>query len=137
MAKLSAHGKEVGRVVYTTSAKAYMSDGVILQNQGFGWKRYGTCRVSPAEAYAVALAKQEELYERNPAIKEYRKLLHSLAGLGKAWKLHAAVQLLGDDVDGIWSECCDGFGGNITADIEEIKELVMWYTLAFLKQQTA
>ncbi|NTU52267.1 MAG: hypothetical protein HGA97_00910 [Chlorobiaceae bacterium] len=53
-----------------------------------------------------------------------------VAGLGKAWKLHAAIQLLGDDVDGIWSECCDGFGDNVHADVDEIAELVRLYAAA-------
>jgi hypothetical protein len=45
MAKLSAHGKEVGRINYTTYAKAYMQDGVVLKNEGHGWKVYGSANL--------------------------------------------------------------------------------------------
>ena len=104
MAKLSAHGSEVGRINYTTYAKAYMSDGKILKNFGHGWKLYGTCKVSPEQAFAVAKEKQDRVLAERPMLAAYRKELHSIAGMGKAWKLHAAIQLLGDDIDGIWSE---------------------------------
>ncbi|NTV02440.1 MAG: hypothetical protein HGB04_06595 [Chlorobiaceae bacterium] len=132
MAKLSAHGREIGRMYYTTFAKAYMADGVILFTEAGKWKVYGKCKpgVTPEQAFALAKQKQAELYEEKPALREYRKRLLWVAGLGKAWKLHAAIQLLGDDVDGIWSECCDGFGDNIHADVDEIAELVRLYTVA-------
>ena len=35
MAKISAHGREIGTVYFTTSAKRYMSDGKVLKNIGF------------------------------------------------------------------------------------------------------
>jgi hypothetical protein len=47
--------------------------------------------------------------------------------MGKAWKLQAAIELLGDDVDGIWSEVCDGYGDNVHASVEEIEHLVKLY----------
>jgi hypothetical protein len=130
MAKLSAHGEEIGRINYTTYAKAYMADGKILKNYGQGWKLYGKCKVSPQEAYAVAKAKQDAVFSVRPCLAAYRKELHSLAGMSKAWKLHAAVELLGDDVDGIWSEACDGYGDNVHADVDEVGELVRLYNLA-------
>jgi hypothetical protein len=48
MAKLSAHGKEIGRINYTTYSKAYMQDGTILKNSGFGWKVFGEVQNQPA-----------------------------------------------------------------------------------------
>ena len=106
MAKLSAHGSEIGRVYFTTSAKAYMSDGAILKNSGFGWKLAGKVKagISPLEAYEAQKQKQVEYLALNPAIAAYRKELHSLAGLGKAWKLNAAISMMPDDCDGVRSE---------------------------------
>lgn len=139
MARLTAHGMEVGRMYYTTFSKAYMENGVILYTDAGKWKVYGRCKkgVTPQQAFALAQQKQEELYQRNPALKEYRQQLHAITGIGKAWKLHAAIQLLRDDVDGIWSECCDGYGDNVYADVEEIAALVRCYeqALEFAKQE--
>ena len=132
MAKLSAHGSEIGRVYFTTSAKAYMADGAILKNSGFGWKLAGKVKagISPLEAYEAQKQKQVEYLVTYPALAAYRKELHSLAGLGKAWKLDAAISMMPDDCDGVWSECCDGYGDNVHADINEIAELCRLYRAA-------
>lgn len=132
MAKLSAHGSELGRLKFTTYTLAYMTDGKILRNCGDGWKLYKKCApgVSPESAYSAALARRAEFAESHPAMMEYRKELHAIAGMGKAWKLHAAIELLGDDVDGIWSEACDGYGDNVHADVEEVAALARLYALA-------
>lgn len=127
MAKLSAHGKEVGRINYTTYAKAYMQDGVILKNEGHGWKVYGKCKFTPQEVYENALDHYNKFLIARPCLAAYRDYLHDLAGMGKAWKLHAAVTMLGDDIDGIWSEACDGYVDNVRASVEEIKHLVDLY----------
>jgi len=117
---------------YTTFAKAYMEDGVILSSNAGRWVVYGKCRpgYTPERAYALAKQQQDDLYMRNPALKVYREKLRSAAGIGKAWRLHAAIQHLGDDIDGIWSECCSGYGRNIHATTDEIAELVRYYNMA-------
>lgn len=132
MTTVSAHGREVGRIYYTTFAKAYMEDGVILITNAGKWTVYGRCRsgFTPEQAYAIARRTQDDLYMRNPALKVYRDRLRSVAGIGKAWKLHSAIQHLGEDIDGIWSECCNGYGGTIHATPEEIGELVRYYNMA-------
>lgn len=130
MAKLSAHGKEIGRINYTTYSKAYFEDGVILKNEGRGWKVFGKCKFSPQEAYENALEHHKRFTAARPCYATYRSYLHSLAGMGKAWKLHTAVTTLGDDIDGIWSEACDGYCDNVRASVEEIKHLVDLYQQA-------
>lgn len=132
MAKLSAHGQEIGTVQYLTKAKRYMSDGVILRNIGFGWKLYAKVKpgIEPAQAFANAKQRQNEALEQKPHLAAYRKALHDLAGLSKRWKLHAAVELMYDDPDGVWSEACDGYGDNVHADIDEISELCRLYQSA-------
>lgn len=132
MAKLSAHGQEVGTIYGLTGAKRYMSDGKILKNSGFGWKLWRKCKpeVSPAEAYQRATERQESFFRERPHYAAYRKALHDLAGLCKRWKLHSAIQMMPDDCDGVWSEACDGYGDNIHADLNEIAELCQLYRIA-------
>lgn len=130
MAKLSAHGRELGRINYTTYSKAYFEDGTVLKNSGFGWKVFAKCKVPPQEAYDKALAVHKDFAASRPCLMAYRKELHALAGMGKAWKLNAAIELLGTDVDGVWSEACDGYGDNVHADLEEIEHLVNLYFAA-------
>jgi len=132
MAKLSAHGTEIGRVVYTTSTKAYMSDGKVLKNRGDGWKRYSTVKAdwtpeSALESARAALARWEAA---NPAGLAYKRELHALAPQGKRAKLHTIIQLMPDDADGVWSEACDGYGDNISADVDEVSALCRLYLAA-------
>ena len=62
-------------------------------------------------------------------------MLHDLAGLGKAWKLNSAVELMPDDPDGVWSEACDGYGDNVHADVSEIVELCGLYRAALREHE--
>jgi len=132
MAKLSAHGSEIGTIYYVTTAKRYMSDGVVLKNHGFGWKIHGKIKphVTPQEAFANAKSRLEAQLANFPANAAYRKELHAMAGLSKRWKLHAAISMMPDDADGVWSEACDGYGDNISADVDEVAHLCMLYKLA-------
>lgn len=141
MAKLYARGRTiVGEIEGLTRSTRYMSDGAILRNIGFGWKVYGRVKAgfSPEEAYARAKAAQEtKLNARPTAYVQYKKALHNLAGLSKRWKLHAAIELMPEDPDGVWSEACDGYGDNVHADIEEIVELCKLYLLATKPKEPA
>jgi hypothetical protein len=132
MARISAHGTEIGTVYFTTSAKRYMSDGVVLKNSGFGWKIATRLEngVTPTDAYAKQMQRQREELARRPATLAYRKELHELAGLATRWKLHAAIEMMPDDPDGVWSEACDGYGDNVHADIDEIAQLCRLYQAA-------
>lgn len=125
MSKLTAHGHEIGTIEYLTSAKRYMSDGVVLKNQGFGWKIHGKVKpgVTPQQAFENAKARFEQRISENPLAAQYRSELHSLAPLSKRWKLHTAIQMLPDDPDGVWSEACDGYSDNVHADIDDVVKL--------------
>jgi hypothetical protein len=125
LAKVSAHGREVGTVYFTTTAKRYMSDGTVLKNDGHGWKIYGKVKagVTPEQAHANAAARQAKLLAERPELAAYRRALHAQAGLSKRWKLHATIELMPDDPDGVWSETCDGYGDNVHADLDDIVKL--------------
>lgn len=129
MAKVSAHGTEVGTVHFLTYAKRYMSDGVVLKNIGFGWKIHGKVKpgVTPEQAFNNASERSRVFRASKPAYCAYRAALHNLAGLSKRWKLHACVELMPDDADGVWSEACDGYGDNVHADIDEVSRLCELY----------
>lgn len=131
MAKLSAHGIEVGRVSYTTYTKCYMSDKTVLKNHGDGWKLAG--KVKPEFSVEYAFNQTAERLKKweseHPFGLAYKKELHSLASQSKRFRLHTVIQLMYDDCDGVWSECCDGYD-SIHADLDEINELCKLYALA-------
>ena len=138
MAKLSAHGQEIGRIFYTTYAKAYMADRKILKNTGSGWKLGGTLKdgLTPECAFQNAVELQRKHLSERQALAAYRKELHSMAGLCNRWKLHSAIQLLGNDYDGVWSEACDGYGDNVSASIDEVVTLCKLYEAAVIESQS-
>jgi len=131
MAKVSAHGKEIGTIYRTTTAIRFMSDGKVLKNIGFGWK---IASLKPGKTYETLLAAQKDWETSHPMSAAYRKELHELAGMDKRWKLHAAVQLMHNDPDGVWSEACDGYGDNVHADIDEVSNLCRLYQSAIAEQ---
>jgi hypothetical protein len=141
MAKLSVHGQEIGRITALTSVKAYFSDGKILKNIGFGWKLHAKVKqgIDPVFAYEKAVIRQNDFFKEKPALKEYKKALHTLAGMNKRWKLHQTITLMYDDADGVWAECCNGYSENVHADIDEISELCNLYVTALneMKELTA
>ena len=129
MAKLSAHGQEVGRIVYLTKTKAYMTDGKVLVNTGCGWKLRGKLKagLTPETAFNNALQAQAEFIAQRPAFRRYRDCLHDLAGQSKRSILHLTVTMMPDDCDGVWSECCDGYGDNVYASCDEVAQLCSLY----------
>ncbi len=132
MAKVSAHGAIVGTIDYLATSKRYMSDGTILRNQGFGWKLAGKVKphVTPQVAYENAARRLADQLADQPALARYRQLLHEACGLSKRWKLTTAISLMPDDCDGVWSEACDGYGDNISLDVDEVAEICRAYLAA-------
>ena len=135
MAKLSAHGAEVGRIEYATFRRAYMSDGVVLTDDGFGWKLHGKLKpgIVPSEAFERSKAKHEAKLQSRPSLAAYARAMKAIAPLSKRWKLAVSLQAMPDDPDGIWSECCDGYGDNIEADLDDICELCKLYGAALIE----
>lgn len=130
MACLSKHGKELARIEYINRKRAWFADGNVLENKGFGWKIAGKVKpgFNPADVAARRVQEHTEKLATRPTLAEYRKfMLH--------WKLADRVKillcfdLLGDDIDGIWSELNDGFD-SIEIGMDEIQEI------AALQRQT-
>jgi len=132
MAKLSAHGVEIGRIEYIGKVKAYFADGKVLVNYGHGWKVAGKLKagLTPESAYQNAKDNLARLLSDRPALAEYREFILRLAGIGERWKLVQCLQIMSSDPDGIWSECCDGYCDNVHADFDEISTLCRLYELA-------
>lgn len=125
MAKLSAHGGEIGRLEFIRFQKAYMVDGTILKNQGFGWKVYGKVKagIDPNQAFKNAKEFQIKARLEHPAHAALSKALIEAACISKRWKLLTALEMMPDDPDGIWSEVSDGYGDNLDISIDEIAEI--------------
>lgn len=133
MAKLSAHGAELGRIHYTTYTCAHMADGQILRKDGAGgWKIFKRCKagMDPRAVYENALAHYNAQAQTRPALAAYRTALHDLAGRSKAWKLHLAIELMPDDPDGIWSHVHDDYTDAIPCDVSEIIEICRLFKAA-------
>ena len=132
MAKLSVHGSIIGTIDFCGKSKRYMSDGKVLANYGYGWKIHGSVKagVTPQAAYDNACEKMRLDAIARPAFAAYRKELLSLTSMCNRAKLHLAVQLMPQDSDGVWSECCDGYQDNVHADCDEIGHLCHLYQVA-------
>ena len=139
MARLSAHGTEIGRLEFSDYRKAYMADGKILKDRGHGWKLWGKCKpgVTPEAAYENAKRKQAEKLSARPALAAYVDYVRSLAPLSKRWKLTLALSMMPDDPDGIYSDCCDSYGDNVEADLDDICKLCDLYRAACEEGQPA
>lgn len=139
MATLRKHGREIGRIRYLTRTIAHMSDGTLLENDGDGWRIWGRVKPGrdPETVYADSVAALARHDARKPAAAAYRRRLHELAGMGKAWKLHHAIRYMPGDPDGVWSEACDGYGDNVHADVGEIIELMRLYEARIAEARNA
>jgi hypothetical protein len=129
MATLLKHGKEIGRIEFLTKTKAYFDSGDILINRGFGWKEYGKVKTgkTPMEAYQNAKNRLNEWKQQFPLAAHFMSEFHLVAGLKDRWKLYQALIDMPEDPDGIWSCCCDGYGDNLSASVDEIVDLCRLY----------
>lgn len=129
MAKKSAHGKQIGQIDFLTYSKAYMEDGTILKNSGFGWKVFASAKpgVNITDVYNKSLQHQQEMLSKNPAYAAYRRELHKLTGLSKRYRLHYSVRANPQDPDGVWSDVCPGYHDDVSASPEEIDYLCNLY----------
>ena len=138
MAKISAHGQVIGTIDYIANSKRFMSDGCVLINHGTGWKVYG--RVKPGvdivEHFQKRSARHQELINTRPALAAYHAQMTKIA-LSKRWRLNMALRMMSDDPDGVWSEVCDGYSGNLKLSIDQIVHLCKLYNAAIAENVAA
>jgi len=129
MANLSKHGKSIGRIEYLTYNKEYFENGDILVNRGFGWKEYGKVKsgIDPQDVFNKKLEFRNKKHLENPLYAKFFHELHEMAGIKDRWKLVEAIKIMPDDPDGVWSEVCDGYGDNLSANISEVVSLCLMY----------
>jgi len=134
MANLKNHGSLIGKIEYLTYTTAYMSDRHILKNYGQGWKLYRKVKaeLNPRDIYLKNLAKVTERESLYPLSKEYKHKLIKYSGLQRSI-VHAAIESMSDDPDGIYSAFDYDYKINLT--IEECTELCKLYQLAIAQEK--
>jgi hypothetical protein len=121
MATLSKNGLEVGRVEYLDHVVSIRSNGNVLRNNGFGWKRWRKVKGGLLPEHALA-RRQELMAKRCEACPNYaqqRKVLLRF-GLEKRQRIIAALDTLGDDIDGVWATLDDC---GVKMSFEAVREL--------------
>lgn len=136
MAKLSAHGTEVGRIEFTKKVTSYHSDGQVLVNHGDGWKLYGKVKpdITPLQAYQHTKEIQDQHLRDNPHFKNWYKAI-TRYGLSKRVYIIMAIECMPDDPDGVWSELTDTYDyhAKMNWTIDEVVELCRLFKLAELE----
>ena len=116
MAVLSKNGTEVFRVDALQYSLSFRSNGKVLKNEGFGWKL-----VNLAMPFDDALAKHRHVQSNiTPAFAAYRRAVQAEFPLPVRWQYLTLRDLLGDDLDGIYTDLQDR---GIHTDLETLREL--------------
>lgn len=132
MATLKAHGQLLGKITFVTYTLAYMSDGEILRKIGNGgWKRYKQVKpgIDPSLHYTGLVARFEQRLKDFPHWAEYRRTLHKFVTVANRPRVHQTLQMLSNDVDGVWSELNDSYR-SVDLDLDDVKELCDKFTAA-------
>ena len=116
MACLSKNGTEVFRVDALKYSLSFRSNGKVLKNEGFGWKVL-KLSVPFDDALAKHKATQANL---SRAYLDYRRAVQSEFPLPVRWQYLTLRDLLGDDLDGIYSDLQDR---QIYTDLDTLQEL--------------
>lgn len=116
MACLSKNGTEVFRVDALKYSLSFRSNGKVLKNEGFGWKLL-KLSVPFDDALAKHRATQANL---SRAYLDYRDAVQSEFPLPVRWQYLTLRDLLGDDIDGIYSDLQDR---QIYTDLDTLREL--------------
>jgi hypothetical protein len=123
MAALSKNGAEVRRFELLRKTYSIRSNGKILWNAGHGWK---VAKLKPGVTVEKFVENREadeaKIRENRPCFAAYRRAVQAEFPLSVRWQYLAAESILGDDIDGIWSELNDGFPP-VHVDIETLAEL--------------
>lgn len=131
MAKIKAHGFEIGTINYVPYSKKYMSDRVILINRGHGWKVFGKVKpgVEVADHFAKKAEQQQKYLNTHPAMAAYRQEIIKIP-LTKRYWIARCLELMPDDPDGIWSELNDGYYVKFNLSVDRIAHLCTLYKAA-------
>jgi len=109
--------RETERVELLKATYSMRADGTIFRDRGDGWKRVVLASVTP-EAYWLKIKSKDATLSRE--FKAYRTAVIDAIPLSDRPEYFTLVDLLGDDVDGVWSHM-DEIGKRV--EIETLVEL--------------
>ena len=118
MATLYKNGSAVIRFDQLHASYSIRSTGKVLKNEGFGWK---LCRLKPgktAQDLRTSLENRELIL--TPAYRAYRSAVQAEFPLPVRWQYLTLRDLLGSDIDGIYSDLQDR---RILSDLDTLQEL--------------
>jgi hypothetical protein len=118
MATLSKNGTEIVRFDQLKASYSIRSNGKVLKNEGFGWK---LCPLKPgktAQDLRTSLENREATL--SPEYRAYRKAVQSEFPLSERWQYLTLRDLLGSDLDGIYTDLQDR---RIYTDLDTLQEL--------------
>jgi len=126
MAALKHHGTELLRLEMGSYRKAYMSDGAILRDCGGGWKKWG--KVKSHINLADHIAKTKAFYENVTPDRYHRNayrvhMITEFPCLETRVMVHATLEMLANDIDGVWSELEDRGAQQSLEDVRKLCEL--------------
>ena len=118
MATLSKNGRELARFDQLKTSYSIRSNGKVLRNEGFGWK---VCTLKEGWTPETFRARLEEIESKvSESYRIYRAAVQSEFPLPVRWQYLTLSDLLGDDLDGIYSDLQDR---QIYTDLDTLREL--------------
>ena len=118
MATLSKNGRELARFDQLKTSYSIRSNGKVLRNEGFGWK---VCTLKEGWTLETFRARLEEIESKvSESYRIYRAAVQAEFPLPVRWQYLTLSDLLGDDLDGIYSDLQDR---QIYTDLDTLREL--------------
>ena len=132
MSVLYKHGKELFRKRAARYDMAYMEDGTIHKNSGHGFKLYARVKPgsNPVEVINKIKEKHNNKRRNNPHYAAFVDAVRDCGSLKKCGLLVTALDVLGDDIDGIYVELDDWPDTRGYFSIEDITHIHGLYTAA-------
>jgi uncharacterized protein YjhX (UPF0386 family) len=118
MACLSKNGTELARFNQLKASYSIRSNGKVLKNDGFGWKVIRLKEGITVESFRARFEAIESKLSQPYRI--YRAAVQSEFPLPVRWQYLTLRDLLGDDIDGIYSDLQDR---QIYTDLDTLQEL--------------
>ena len=118
MATLSNNGFETARFNQLKASFSVRSNGKVLKNNGFGWKVFHLKPEHTAETFRAHYEAIESKLSQPYRI--YRAAVQAEFPLPVRWQYLTLRDLLGDDIDGIYSDLQDR---HIYTDLDTLQEL--------------
>jgi hypothetical protein len=118
MATLSKQGTELVRFDQLKTSYSIRSNGKVLKNEGFGWK---LCALKPGKtAQDLRTSLENREASLSPEYRAYRKAVQAEFPLSERWQYLTLRDLLGSDLDGIYTDLQDR---RIYTDLDTLQEL--------------